>query len=41
VFNEPEIFVPGEMSDVTRVPSNEIIDGDYAVTFCQKPIHQM
>jgi hypothetical protein len=41
VLNEPEFLVPGEMTDVRGVTRDQIIDGDDAVPFPQKPVDQM
>ena len=41
VFDEPEVFVAGEMSNVCQIPSDEIVDSDDAVAFRQKSVHQM
>ena len=39
--NEPEILVTGEMTNVCRVTGDQIVDGDHAMAFGQKPIYQM
>ena len=41
VLNESEILVPGEMANVRRVTGDEIVDGDDAMTFSQKPVYEM
>jgi hypothetical protein len=41
VFDEPEIFVPGEMSNVRRVTGDQIINGNDTMTLRQKSVHQM
>src|ERR1700757_3482777 len=41
VFDEPEILIAGEMSNVRCVASYQIVDGDDAMTFRQKPVNQM
>jgi hypothetical protein len=41
MFDEPEILVPGEMSNIRRVARDQIIDGNDAMPFRQKPIHQI
>jgi hypothetical protein len=41
VFDKPEFLVPGEMADVRRVTGDEIVDGDHAMTFSQKPVYEM
>jgi hypothetical protein len=41
VFNELEILVPGEMADVRRVTGDQVVNGDDAMTFSQKPIYEM
>ena len=38
VLNEAEILVAGEMANVRSVAGDEIVDGDDAMTFCQKPV---
>ena len=41
MLDEPEMLVASEMSNVRRVTGDQIIDCDDAMTFCQKPVHQM
>ena len=41
MLDEPEILVPREMSNIRGVPRDQIIDGNDAMTFRQKSIHQM
>src|SRR5216684_141499 len=41
VLDEMEILVPGQMPNVRRVPCNQIVDRDDAMTFRQEPIGQM
>ena len=38
MLDEPEIPVPGEMPDIRRVARDQVVDGDDAVSFRQKPI---
>jgi hypothetical protein len=41
VLKEPEFLVPGEMTDVCRASGDKIVDGDDAMTFCQKPVYEV
>src|SRR5262249_37823434 len=41
MFDEPEIFVAREMSNVRRAASDYVDDDEAAMTFRQKPIPQM
>lgn len=41
MLDEAEIIVPGQMPDVRRIAGDQIIDGDNAMTFGQKPVDEM
>src|SRR5689334_2964558 len=41
MFDESEIFVAGEMSNICGVTGDQIVDGNDAVIFCQQSIDQM
>jgi len=41
VLDEPVILIPRQMAKVRRVASDQIIDGDYAMTFRQLTVGQM
>ena len=41
MLDEPEVLVPAQVRDVGRVPLDEIIDRDNAMTFRQQPVRQV
>ena len=41
VLNEMVIFVSGQMPDIGRIASDQIVDRDNAMTFRQQTIRQM
>jgi len=41
VFNEAEFLVAREVANVRGVTGDEIIDGNDAMSFCQKAVYEM